>query len=300
MCAALLSSPLAAAENPITISGAAEVEANMSEDYAGASTADIVVATAAFVVDAQINDSVSAHLAFLYEEDAAAFDGSTFVLDEATVTLQFNTATSLSAGRMYVPFGSFESNMVSDPLTLDLGETSETAIMVGMESSNISGSLYTFNGDTDETSATDNGALSFGGNITYSTDTLWMGAGYISNIADSDGIQDDSVPFTVDSAVAGMGVNFGMKINSFTLLVEHVAAMESFTNGDLGGGVTNEETPTASNVEAAFLGLPETATSVAVSFDVMEGAGVGVEYRTSEDYAGDDDSTFTLQLAVEF
>ena len=98
--------------------------------------------------------------------------------------------TSLSAGRMYVPFGSYESNMVSDPLTLDLGETSETAIMVGMESGNISGSLYTFSGDTDETSATDNDALSFGGNITYRTDTLWMGASYISNIADSDGIQD--------------------------------------------------------------------------------------------------------------
>jgi hypothetical protein len=119
-----------------------------------------------------------------------------------------------------------------------------------------------------------------------------------------------------------MGVYFGMNINRFSIIAEHVAAMESFTNGDslAGNTVVNEETPTATNMEVAFnmndaaiiavayqmtdeadfLGLPETATSIAVSFDVMEAAGVGIEYRTSENYDGDTDSVLTVKLAVEF
>lgn len=320
LAAASLSTPVLA-ESALSISGVVEVEASSGEDYAGDKTSDIVLATVEMAVDAEINERVSAHVAFLYEEDETDFG-----LDEGTLSLNLSGTSYLTAGRMYVPFGNFDSYMISDPLTLELGETSETVLLYGMESGNFSGSLYTFNGDTDESSATDNDQLSFGANAAYSIGEIWFGGSYISNIADSDAIQDLSVPSTVDSPVAGMGVNFGMNINSFTILAEYVAAMDSFANGDLGGSVANEEKPTASNVElafnlnsgttvafayqmtdeAAFLGLPETATSVAFSFAAMEGANVGLEYINRQDYdvadggTGESDNAVTLQLAVEF
>ena len=321
--ASALSAPVYATE--VSLSGAVEVELGIAENYAGAKVTDVTVATATLGVDAQINDRVSATLAFLYEEDATAFG-----LDEGYVTLHMNTATSLTAGRIYVPFGSFDSNMVSDPLTLELGETSETAIMLGMGSGEVSGSLYTFNGDAGDNTATDNDELSFGANIAYATDSLTVGASYISNIADTDGLQPATdIPGQIKSAVAGMGVNFGMNMNNFSIIAEHIAAADSFANGDIlangGATVANQETPTASNIELAFdtgnaviaaayqttnealfLGLPESATSVAVSFDVMDGAGMGIEYISKNDYSvsdggtGEIETAITVQLGVEF
>jgi hypothetical protein len=326
-----LSAPVYAAE--VTVSGVVEVEASSVENYDGETSTDVVLATAAMAVDAKLNERVSATLALLYEEDDVAFDGATLGLDEGYVTVQMNNTTALVAGHLYVPFGSFESNMVSDPMTLVLGETSETAIMLDMASGNVFGSLYTFNGDAKETTTSpDNDTLSFGANAGFANDDFSIGASYISNIADSNTLQDPGFSNTLDSAVPGMGVNLAWNINNFSVIGEYLAATQSFENGDVLGAadgtavtVANAEKPTASYVELAyntgvatiavayqmteealFLGLPETATSIAVSFDLMEGAGVGIEYISNEDYSvadggtGETETAFTVQLAVEF
>ena len=315
--AVALASPAYAAE--VTLSGAVEVEAAMVEDFAGAKTTDIVVATAAVGLDATINDRVSATVNLLFEEDDTPFG-----LDEGYVTLQMNKTTSLIAGRVYVPFGTFESNMVSDPQTLELGETSETILMVSEESGKVSGSIYAFSGDVDEASeAPDNSALSFGANIAIATDNFTVGASYISNIAETGALEGVNPGSTVDATVAGYGVSFGYTKANLSVIAEHVTAVEGFTNGDLGGAISNEEQPRATNVEVAFalqngatlaaayqitsetafLGLPKYVTSVAYTFEPMKDVSMGIEYAAMEDFAVNDSETgtaFTAQLAVEF
>lgn len=325
--AAALCTPVYAVE--VTLSGAVEVELGATEDYDGVTATDVVLATAALGVDAKVNERVSAYLGFLYEEDDAAFDGAAFGLEEGYLTLQLNDTTALTAGRLFVPFGSFESNMISDPLTLELGETSESALMLEMANGNVSAALYTFNGDADETTTSaDNDTLSFGANLGFANDSVSLGASYISNLADSDFMQA-ATPGTLKSAVAGYGVNFGWRVNNVSVIAEYLAAAEGFSNGDVltegDVSVTNREQPSASNLElafetgnatiavayqmtteAAFLGLPETVTSAAVTFAVMEGASIGAEYATMTDYdvadggSGESASAITLQLAVEF
>ena len=320
--AVALCSPVYAAD--VTISGAVEVEAAMAEDFAGTKTTDIIVATAAVGIDAKINNRVSATVGLLYEEDDAAFDGAAFGLDEAYATLQVNKMSAVSAGRMYVPFGTFDSNMVSDPQTLELGETAETALLLGMASGNITGSVYTFNGDVDEDSELakgDDAALSFGASLGFANDNLSMGASYISNIAETGSLE--GVGTNVKSAVAGMGLSFGYTMGNFSVIAEHVAALESFAASDLGGATANEEQPRATNVEVAmalkngatiaaayqvtsetaFLGLPKYVTSVAVTFEAMKDVGLGFEYATMEDFEANGSETataFTAKLAVEF
>ncbi len=320
--AAAMSAPVYAAE--VSISGAVEVEASNSEDFAGATATDIVVATAAVGVDAKLNERVSATLAFLYEEDDTDFG-----LDEGYITMAMNKTTSLVAGRMYVPFGSFESNMVSDPLTLELGETSETALLLGMESGNVSGSVYTFNGDADEDKEIadgDNAALSFGANIAFANDNMSIGASYISNIAETDGLSgataDVNGVANVDSAVAGYGFSFGYTMGNFSVIAEHVTAADKFAATDLGGATIREDKPRATNVEVAvalqngtlaaayqvssetaFMGLPKYITSVAYTFEPMKDVGMGLEYASMEDFKANGSETanvITAQLAVEF
>ncbi|MCW8917865.1 MAG: LbtU family siderophore porin [Gammaproteobacteria bacterium] len=325
--AALLSAPVYATD--VAFSGQVEVEAGMAEDYDGTTTTDLVLAKAVLLADVAISEPLSAHLALLYEEDGEAFDGTTFGLEEGYVTLQLSDAMALVAGRMFVPFGRFESNMVSDPLTKELGESSETAVVLEMTGGNLGASLYTFNGDADETtSSADNDTLSFGARLGFANDNFSLGASYISNLADSDFLQA-TTPGTLKSAVAGYGVNFGWRVNNVSLIAEYLAAAEGFSNGDvLTAGdvpVASQEQPSASNLElafesgnatfavayqmtteAAFLGLPETVASAAVSFAVMEGASIGAEYATMADYAvvdgggGESASALTLKLVVEF
>ncbi len=339
--AAALASPAYAVDPVVTVSGAVEIELSSVNDKIGhtldpvntpENTTDLILATAELAVDAEINNNLSAHVAFLYEEDDAAFDGSTFAVDEATMTLKLAANGALTAGRMFVPFGSFESNMVSDPLTLELGETSETAFLVSVADRGTTGALYVFKGDARETSATppltaeDDDEFSYGANIAYASEPFTLGVSYISNIADTDSLQNPGG--ILDSEVPGMGVNLALNMNNVTFIAEHVAASEDFAVGDELGEAAPlavKQTPTASHYELAFssgratlalayqtteeaqfLGLPESVSTVALAFDLLPGSSLGIEYASIDDYGtvdngtGETNSAYTVQLAAEF
>ena len=69
------------------------------------------------------------------------------VVDGAVITLG-NTEKNpvyLAAGKMAVPFGNYETQMISDPLTLEIGETAEDALQLGVEAGGFYGSVYAFN-----------------------------------------------------------------------------------------------------------------------------------------------------------
>jgi hypothetical protein len=120
----------------ITISGVVEAEAGFSStDYNDSATddvdeSDIVLATVELGIDAEVYKHVSGHILLLYEEDEN--DGN-IAIDEGFITIDGKDVVPLylNAGQLYVPFGQFESHMITDPLTLDLGETSQSAVQVG-------------------------------------------------------------------------------------------------------------------------------------------------------------------------
>lgn len=96
------------------ISGLLEAEIGFSSDFNNVDTSDITLATVELAFDAQINERVSAHVLMLHEDD----DTEPAEIDAGIIGLDLNGGWSLAAGRMYLPFGVFETHMVSDPLTL--------------------------------------------------------------------------------------------------------------------------------------------------------------------------------------
>lgn len=176
-------------------------------------------------------------------------------------------------GQMYVPFGTYSSNMISSPLTKVLGRTKERALLVGYQQQGKNAfytSAYVFNGDSHvgSTSRLNNGGINvgyryaFGGR--YSGD---IGGGVIVNLADSIGMQDNgfSSPY-----FGGFGANngFGNEMiahrvaaadlrglfsigESIDLLVEYVGALQSFSENDLTMN-THGAKPQALNLEAAY------------------------------------------------
>ncbi|MBW1959235.1 MAG: LbtU family siderophore porin, partial [Deltaproteobacteria bacterium] len=116
----------------ITLSGVIEAEAGYEDyDYDNPATndedsSDITLATVELGVDVDITKHVKGHVLFLWEED----DTEPVDVDEGFITLDGADVVPLylNVGKLYVPFGNFESHFISDPLTLELGETRESAL----------------------------------------------------------------------------------------------------------------------------------------------------------------------------
>ncbi len=323
----MISGPVIAASTTPKISGLIEVEAASAEDFSGNHTIDTTLSTVELRVDATLQNLISAHVGFLYEEDETDFG-----LDEATITIGPSGGKSFVFGKMYVPFGRLDSFMVSDPQTLVMAETVETVLMLAVENAAGYGSLYLFSGDSDESSVVasgDDDTVSGGFNLgRRDAERYDIGVGYITNIGDSDTLQALGTGSLgeVESNVPGASVHLQIRSGNTVFLAEHIMALESFSNGDLGGTVSDEEQPVATNVEVAFvraggsvlalgyqttdeaqfIGLPRSVTSLVMRKEFIPGASLALEFAQMEDYATIDGGTgktanaITLQIAMEF
>lgn len=292
----------ASAEPTLAIGGVVEIEASSGEE-----SSDIAVATVEVGLAAQINEKTSAEVVLLHEEDDTDFS-----VDTATISLALTDTLSVTAGQTYVPFGVFDSNMISDPLTLELAETNASALQADIATGPVNISLYTFNGVNAEEEV-DN----WGANIAYAGDHIALALGYIANIGDTDTIAAD----TIDTEVPGISVSAGFTISNFTLTGEYISANDEFQIGDGNADYqfTAKAQPSAANLELAYtmgattlavgvqstdeaevLGLPETRNLATVSHELMENTTVALEWASDEDYAGESSDTVTAQLAVEF
>ena len=226
----------------LALSGLLEAEAGYAslEDE---NESDVALATMELGLDAAVNDYVSGHFLLLWEED----DTEPVDLDEGFITLTGgpDCPASVSAGKMYVPFGRFESHMISDPLTLELAETSESAVMLGVEEKGFYGSVYLFNGDADEfdeDSHVDNYGAQAGFAVATDAFNLDIGGSYINNITDSDGwegLLDDpedegNVGGELDDYVGGVGAHAIMSTGPFMFIAEYITALDEadFVNKD--------------------------------------------------------------------
>ncbi|MDH5571752.1 MAG: LbtU family siderophore porin [Gammaproteobacteria bacterium] len=317
--------------NRISFSGLIEVQASSGDTYAGANNSDIALATLAIGLDARVNKWTDVHVVLLHEDDTT----EPKEVDEAIITLSDidSHAFYLSAGRMYVPFGHFDSNAISDPMTLELGETREAAVMVGYENNGLYASLYSFNGATNKAPAVDDQAEQYGLNLGYrmETETMSMDTGiaYISSISDSDTLTTKVTHNTsLTDYVAGMSVHLAYNRGSYHLFAEYLAAIDNFASTELAFKSRGAE-PKTYNLEVGYsfdmngrdsvialgmqgsdealaVGLPETRYIAALSSILMESTSLALELKHDVDYTAADGGTgksadtLTVQLAVEF
>jgi hypothetical protein len=312
----------------VKISGLLEVEAGFSRDYDDNNESDITLATAALDIDIDLHKYVDAHIMFLWEED----DTEPVDIDEGYIVIGNTEFFPLyvQAGKLYVPFGNFESNMISDPLTLEIGETRETAVVFGGEYEGFHASTYAFNGDVDE-SGDDDQIKCFGleAGYTFENETfgLDVGAGWMNNIADSDTL-GDTLPGEIEDYVDGITAHAIVSWQGFKLIGEYLGAMDDFEVAELefkGKGaqpeawnielgytfeIASHETVFAvayqGTDEALALELPEERYMGTAGVGLVDGLSLALEYAHDKDYdkkeggSGDSADTLTLQMALEF
>lgn len=307
---------------------------------------DLSMTTVEVGIGAEVNDWVSAEILLMYEDASGAIDtydhlrGETnFDVEEAIITIANEDVTPafLKAGKMYVPFGALLTHFPDDrgidsPLTLLLGETLEKALVIGAEYEGFTVSAYAFNGDVEEAGGGGDNVIETYGfdaryafNCEYNDWDLLVGGSYISNIADSDWIEEvlhhhgaDIVDYAGGAAAY---LHFG--IQGFFVDAEYMAATDHV---DTMTGVDHGK-PTVWNVEAGynynwwrnleitlkyagsddcgFLRLPRDRYGINFNQEIFDNTVVSVGYLYDE-YAADDgldrntrDLVFG-QLAVEF
>jgi hypothetical protein len=159
-----------------------------------------------------------------------------------------------------------------------------------------------------------------------------MGLGYLSDLGDSDSLQeviaDNRGDNDIANRVAGWTAHAGAQFGPFGLIGEYLSASDGFDAGDVpwrGGGAR----PSAFNLEAGYgfslmgmdsvvavayqgsrqalaLELPRERWLVGLTIEILESTALSLEWAHDKDYGegdggtGEDADTVTAQLAVEF
>ena len=276
--------------NSVAIGGVIEVELVSSSPSGEDSSTEAGVATAELAIAAAINDEFSGEILLESDDDD-------IVLADAFLTYEPG-GFSVSVGQQGLPFGVFDTNLVSDPLTEELGDTSGVSVLMGGEADLLNWSVFALNSADDQFAENYGVALGLAmeGDVTeFGLDVSW-----INDIA------NDGNPQGIAASARG-------SLGPFSALGEMVTGIDS--------GESDAE-PSTWMVEAAYafvLGdrdataavgfqgseeiedLAETRMLVGISVDVWENVGVGVEWK-QEEFAGDDGSadTIAVLLGAEF
>lgn len=321
----------------VSLSGSIEGDYKLSKEKDGANKSEFVLDTVELIMDVKVTDWATGKIVIDYDGDSED-DG--FYLDEANITLGKTEEIPffLTAGKLYVPFGDFSTNMIQDPLTQTLGEINPKGVIAGYEANGFTATVFSYNGmdEGDEANDTING---FGASLAYRYEQedsgLNAGVAWVSNIGDSSTITDymeesdgKIAVHSISDQVPGVSFNFGGQYKAFSAIAEYTAALDSFDTTEVPYGADGAE-PKALNTELAYttaimeketvfavgyqrsweayaLELPEHRYITSASMNVFDGTTVTLEYFIDEFYGNDPDASddsgygFTTRLTYEF
>ena len=163
----------------------------------------------------------------------------------------------LQAGKWAVPFGGFDTAMSTDPLTKDLGETKEAAVLVGAAWEGLSVEAFLYNGDSQEATSGDHidqAGVAIGYAGEFDGVELGVGGGYVNNIADSDTLTDTlgANATALNSYVGGIEAHASVGYEGFALLGGYMRATDSLRTRASWRSTARGAQPAAWNVEASY------------------------------------------------
>ena len=269
----------------IEFGGVIEMEYGKSNPASGVSTDETSLATVELSAAAAINDNFDAELVLLYEQDE---NNNNIAVDVATLNghMQIEGGNlAFSVGRMYVPFGVYETAAISDPYGLEVGETQDEAILLSAEFENgVSAAIWSAN----NSGTSDNSGIS----LAYEADDFAIGIDTIDHVAGA-------------NTEKGLALHGSVSLGDFTIIAEQISEREGankakatqlevdYAVGDWSFAAVNNSIDNEGDYD--------NINSFAAGYALAEGAGIAVEYSVGDrtDNTGDD-KTITVQLAYEF
>ncbi len=236
----------------LSLSGLIEVEGAYQRtslrDGTSDEASDLTLATAQLGLEAKANDQLGATLIMLYEEA----EDAQIEVDEATIDLG-NGPWQARVGRQYLPFGVYRSHFISDPLTLELGETRETALLGGYHQDLFNLQAFVFGGDAEQ-AGRDRHLRDFGASFGLTpAEGLEFTLSYLSDLADSD---SELLGSDYTRRVGAWSTSALVTLGPVEVSAEYLGALKSFAPADLDTtGDGSGDRPRTWNLEAAWLPL---------------------------------------------
>lgn len=295
----------------ILLSGIVEGQADYVDPGEGSTTSDIDLTNA--TLDVYVlgpSHWISSLISMTYDKETGTSSGSfannsrdlnsRLFIRQAFITIGDFQKTPVygSIGQMYVPFGTYSTNMVSTPLTLIVGRVKARAILLGYQpqaKDAFYASVFGFRGDTHtgSTSRINNGGINLGYRFAQGVFMGDVGGGVIANIADSVGMQAVANTTNNFNGFGGITTATGVvtgneqiahRVPAFDvramgqigdhidLLAEYIAASKSFAASDMTMN-SHDARPQALNAEAAYTFQAfARPTSVAVGYQMTKDA----------------------------
>ena len=236
-------------------------------------------------------------------------DDGTIALADAFLTYEpAGGGLSAAIGQQTLPFGVYDTNMITDPLTKDLGETAGVSLVLGGEAAQFGWTAFTYYADEEERIdgfGAGVGMTMEGDASAFGVDVVW-----ISDIGDSGGLSgmfDDDVP--------GLSASARGSVGPVSAMVELVTALDADGSNaepsawsaeaaygfDLMGREATLAIAAGGTEDAEAADLAETLMLLGISVGIAEGVGIGLEWKQEEGYGADDaDDAVTVQVAAEF
>jgi hypothetical protein len=264
-----------------TISGVVKVEAGFSD---GSRELNLAVEVG---FNHSFNDKVESHVLVLYE---GGEHDDNIAVEEAIITLHLTKNISIIAGRQSVPFGQFDSNMLSDPLK-------EEAIQFALSSGQFYSAFYLFKNYSDFSEKMDD----FGLSLDYESEAFATGMSLIFDVKGQSNANHTA-----------KGVSFHAKktIGRTTLIVEHlqvsanaVGKKPQESNLELSIDIESDRMLTFSvqkTKNATDLDLPKKTFGIVYSMPIYDKVELTTEVMKTKTYDGSNNTAITLQLGYEF
>ena len=257
-------------------------------------SSDLTLSEFYLLMEADLHENVSGTVSFLYE------DGDTpFGVDEGFLTVQANDMWSFNLGKMYLPFGRFNTAMVNDTFALELAETNETAFVAMADLDMVDIAAYAFNGAVRDTD--DDTLNSYGISFLIGSEAMNVKLDYISNLGDADAYTDlDDAE--VAEVAGGYSVSAHAGMDVFTVDFEYLSALDPI------GDLDQEDETTSTYGEVESIGIEfgmtvgnECECAVAVGFQSSDNAeGILPETRVSVGYMRPIFEVLTLNTEIYF
>lgn len=284
---------------------------------------DVNLDTAELDLTGNLTDNLSLFASLLYEEGE---ENNHVIFDQAyfMYAIEQLEGLSLVGGKITMPFGVYNTALISDPLTLQLGEITDAAFGLAFESEHIDLNAYVFGGDIED----DPDEVCWLASVTLKpNENISVWAGLVSDIAEcamdddiNDAIAEAEEAGTDTGYDAALGVNAGamVTVGDLTVSAEYVGATDDI---ELCGEATGK--PQAWAVDASFaatekltLGaryegskewadMPETQFGAGAEYAINDNLAVAFEYlygQYDEEWSENDDDSHTasLRFAVTF
>lgn len=276
----------------IVLSGKIEGLASYVNHHPGSDQTDIDLESAALDAFIGINPWAFGFIDFEYDNspnanNAVRVSNSRVFLRQGFLTIGRPDVEPFYAtmGQLFVPFGQHSSFFITNPLTLDLGRAKQRAIVLGYHpDEGLYANVYGFKGNTDVSKELEGGGT-LGIHETFGKLTADASLGLISNLAESDGMQETGLNETgkfngfgdsvttenLVHAVPGFDARASLNYLSYTLSAEYVRATRAFDASDLEFGTVGDlhgAEPQAFHIEGIhsfyIYGLP---SNIALGWD---------------------------------